>query len=303
MTLLHRIARHGRWCLVAGLLVGVALPNLAEVLRAYLPHLVASLLFLTALRIGPTAAFGRLTQIGSTVTVVLVLQLALPLAATGMFLWFDVLDYPFALAVALMLCAPSVTGTPNFLIMIGQRPDDAMRILVIGTALFPVTALPTLALLPFSDSTVAFEATARLIMVILAATGLGFALRHLFARDLSPDAQKNLDGVAAIALAIIVVGLMSEIGPLLRSDPGTLAIWAACVFFLNFGLQIVAFLVCQRLKPEIAPAVGMIAGNRNIALFLIALPPEVTGPLLIFIGCYQIPMYLTPLLLRRLYAS
>lgn len=43
------------------------------------------------------------------------------------------------------------------------------------------------------------------------------------------------------------------------------------------------------------------AGNRNIALFLVALAPETLAPLLVFIGCWQLPMYLTPILLPRLY--
>jgi ACR3 family arsenite transporter len=46
---------------------------------------------------------------------------------------------------------------------------------------------------------------------------------------------------------------------------------------------------------------AIIAGNRNVGLFLAALPAAQTDPLLLFIGCYQIPMYLTPLLLGRLY--
>ena len=49
------------------------------------------------------------------------------------------------------------------------------------------------------------------------------------------------------------------------------------------------------------PGYAIQAGNRNIALFLVALPPEVTDPILIFIGCYQIPMYLTPMVMARLY--
>ena len=50
------------------------------------------------------------------------------------------------------------------------------------------------------------------------------------------------------------------------------------------------------------PALAITAGNRNIALFLVALPPETTDALLLFIGCYQVPMYLTPLLMTRFYA-
>ena len=47
----------------------------------------------------------------------------------------------------------------------------------------------------------------------------------------------------------------------------------------------------------------MIAGNRNIALYLVALPAATTDPLLIFIGCYQIPMYLTPIVMHRFYKT
>jgi hypothetical protein len=38
-----------------------------------------------------------------------------------------------------------------------------------------------------------------------------------------------------------------------------------------------------------------------VALFLAALPAKETDAALLFIGCYQIPMYLTPLLLGRWY--
>ncbi len=54
-------------------------------------------------------------------------------------------------------------------------------------------------------------------------------------------------------------------------------------------------------RTETAVPVSIIAGNRNIALFLVALPTATTDPVLVFIGCYQIPMYLTPILLRRFY--
>ena len=53
-----------------------------------------------------------------------------------------------------------------------------------------------------------------------------------------------------------------------------------------------------RLRMRISTAIY--AGNRNIALFLIALPDAVAAPLLIFVGCYQVPMYLTPVLLSKL---
>lgn len=97
---------------------------------------------------------------------------------------------------------------------------------------------------------------------------------------------------------------MSAIGPALQSDPLRLAGWLAAAFAVNFGLQIVASSVMNlRGKTRAAAAIGIGAGNRNVALFLVALPGAVTDPLLIFIGCYQFPMFLTPMLLGRFYGK
>jgi hypothetical protein len=112
-------------------------------------------------------------------------------------------------------------------------------------------------------------------------------------------AQHALDGCAAILLGVVVVGLMNAIGPLLRADPFALAGWLAAALVINFGLVIATLWLCRRFAWRMALATGIYAGNRNIALFLIVLPPDVAAPLMIFVGCYQIPMYLTPFLLRR----
>ena len=50
-----------------------------------------------------------------------------------------------------------------------------------------------------------------------------------------------------------------------------------------------------------AGAVGVVAGNRNIALFLAAFPASQMEPLMVLVGCYQIPMFLTPIVMGRFY--
>ena len=44
------------------------------------------------------------------------------------------------------------------------------------------------------------------------------------------------------------------------------------------------------------------AGTRNLALFFAALPEETRAPLMLWLGLYQIPMYLTPLVMGPIYA-
>ena len=81
------------------------------------------------------------------------------------------------------------------------------------------------------------------------------------------------------------------------------ALWALAAFVLSYGLQLVTLWMLSRgALAHVAGPLALAAGNRNIALFLVALPPEVMAPIMAFVACWQLPMYLTPFLLPRLYA-
>ncbi|MEO0379517.1 MAG: hypothetical protein AAF252_04560 [Pseudomonadota bacterium] len=296
--------RHGRYCLIAGLGVGLLLPGLAETLRPWIGSLVALLLFVTAVRVGARHAFGTLKDLMPTLLTVGVFQMALPVAVVAALSLAGLIHWPMAIAVSLMLAAPSLTGAPNFAIMVGQDPAPGMRLLVVGTALFPVTALPVLSILDPAGGGVisALSLSLVLLAVILASVGLGFAVRHLIPHLGQAQSQNALDGCGALLLAIVVVGLMSAIGPLLRSDPWTLLLWIVAALAINFTLVAVTLRVARRAHLRTPVSTAIYAGNRNIALFLIVLPAEVAAPLMIFVGCYQIPMYLTPIFLTRLKA-
>jgi len=286
---------------VAGLVAGLLLPGLAQAMAPHLPWMVAVLLFLSAFRIGPRETLGQLRLIGRSLGALIFLQLALPVAAFSLFYAAGLAGTAPATAVVLMLAAPPITGAPNFIILVGENPAPAMRLLILGTAAFPATALVAFALLPTIGGGV--QAAGWLMLKVMGAVGLGFAARAAFLPRPAPAQIKALDGLGVVALAVIVIGLMAGIGPLLQSDLTALAGWMALVFAANFGLQAAGFAVTRgRMAAPDRAAFGIIAGNRNIALFLIALPPETIAALLPFIGAYQVPMYLTPLILRALAA-
>ena len=95
---------------------------------------------------------------------------------------------------------------------------------------------------------------------------------------------------------------MSAINDAFLRSPVYLFGLLVLAFAVNIGLQISCFFLWGRTTlTDYRVPVSVIAGNRNIALYLTALPAAVTEPLLAFIGCYQFPMYLTPLLMNRLY--
>ena len=301
-TALLAIARHARAVLVAGLVAGLALPDLAAALKPWIAEFVLALLFVAALRVGACAALGALGDLGGALAATLALQVATPLAmllalaavgATG----------PVATGLVLMAAASPISGAPNLTVMTGNDPAPALRQLVVGTALLGVTVVPVFWLArDLGDAASVARTAGALLLSILAAGGLGFLARAALLRDPGTEAIRAIDGLSALLMAVVVVGLMAAVGPAITAAPGLLALTLAAAFAGNIGLQLAAAAALRGRAPErlVAP-LAICAGNRNIALFLVALPPETTDPLLLFIGCYQIPMYLTPILLGRLY--
>jgi hypothetical protein len=300
---LQTAARHGRLLLVLGLVAGVTLPDLAAAMRPWLPGLVASLLFLAVLRIGPRQALGAMRDLGLSLRVILAYQIALPLAALAAFALMGLGGSLTATAIVLVLAAAPLSGSPNLTILVGFDPAPALRLVVLGTALLPLTVLPVFWALPqIEEGTAVLASVGRLLTVILVAALAAAALRLTVLRTPSAPAISALDGLAAITMAVIVVALMSAVGPMLRTAPATVAYWVAVAFAANFAMQRAAAAVLRRrIATDHLVPLSIIAGNRNIALFLVSVPPDLADRLLIFIGCYQIPMYLTPLLMSGFY--
>lgn len=301
--LLWRISEHGRLALLAGLAAGLGLPGLAATMQPWLPQMVAVLLTITALRIGHRAALGALSDLWWGTGAVAVLQLLLPLSLLLMSWLVGVAQTPAALAMVLATSAPAISGAANLALMLRQDAGRMMQIFVLGTALFPLTVLPLFFLMPqLGDPRTVLLTTLKLLGVIFISTGLGFGLRAWLVPRPTEGQVKALDGLSVFAFSAIVVGLMAALTPALKTDPTLVALWALLAFAISYGAQVTVFVVLRRSRlASVAGPLAIGAGNRNIALFLVALPDHLLVPLMVFIGCWQLPMYLTPLLLRRMY--
>ncbi|WP_075997413.1 hypothetical protein [Salaquimonas pukyongi] len=319
MTVLEKpliwCARHGRYLLVAGLLAGIFIEPMALLLKAHIPEMVGLMLLVAAFRVGMSAAIGAGRDLRLTLIVTLAYQVAVPLVLIACFAFAGfgisengVIGWQAALAGALVLMAagPSISGSPNLAILCGADPAPALRLMVIGTALLPLTVLPVFWLMPqLGGGMAVLVPAARLLVVIGFCAAAGFTLRRVLSHRVTPSTLQAADGLSAILMMVVVIGLMSAVGPALRENTGLLIGTLFLVFVFNFGFQVLAFVVLGQV-PGIDTArvpVSIVAGNRNMALFLTALPAAVTEPMLLFIGCYQIPMYLTPILLSRFYRA
>lgn len=295
---LAAVARHGRLVLVAGLIVGLASPTAAGAIRPHIGWLVAILLAFSAYRIGARAAWGAFDALARTLLVVAILQVAMPLAVIGIERGFG-LSGPIALALLIMTATAPVAGVPNLTILVGGDPAPALRLLVVATGLLPITVMPVfLASGALGDPLAVIPAALRLAGLIGAAATIGFSIRAFLRPRPSRDKVAAIDGASALVMMVLVIGLMEAVGLELRRDPLSVGTTAVAAFAANFGFQILGGLACRRLGwTTAAPAIGIATGNRNFVLLLTALPAAITDPIMLFVGCYQLPMYLTPLLM------
>ena len=289
------IARQGRWALLIGLALGIGAPGLAALLRPWITPLILSLLFLAILRLGPEGLRAGLARLPRTIRITLVLQLLLPAIVAVL---AQQVSGALILGVTLMLASPPLTGSPHMAVMVGADPAPALRQMVVGTALLQLTVLPVFWLLPvFGTPSAVLGAVVTLLAMLGAAGGAALLLR--VSGLVRQNAQDTIDALAAIGLGAVVIGIMSAVGPALHNDPLDFAFILIVAFALNLALQVGA-LLAGRGRGEGA-ALGIVSGNRNIVLLLGVLPGEVAAEVLLFVGAYQMPMYLTPILLRPLY--
>ncbi|MBK5925957.1 hypothetical protein CCR87_01060 [Rhodobaculum claviforme] len=288
---------------LVGLAIGIAVPALARAMAPAIVPLIVGLLFLAALRIGPGAARPKASEVPGYLALVVGLQAVPPVLAVGVLAALGWLETVTGLGVVLVLAASPIVGSPGLAVLARADPVPALRALVLGTALLPLTALPVLWLMPvFDDPSAALAGVGRLMVIVVVAGGGALWLRARVPALGSTRAITAIDGLTALGLAAVVIALTSALGPALVS--GEPALWGmlALVFALNFGSQIAVWAALRR-RGAIAPSVAIVAGNRNLALFLGALPPETVEALLLFVGAYQVPMFLTPLVMGRLYRA
>jgi hypothetical protein len=305
IRLLAAIGRHGQLMLVAGLIGGLAWPQAAGALRPRLTELIVALLFFAAIRVEPRAFRFTRATLAHDIWLVAAMQFLLPVSIAVV---AELLGWsgPIATMLILIATASTISGTPPIAQMLGLSGGMALRLLVIGTLALPLTSLVPLALaFGVRDDFDVIEPALRLSAIILVATGGAWIVRTLLP-SLSPTADQALAGVSALLLAIFVLALMDAMQPALLAAPLQVGALLAFTCLVSFGLQAAGALAYRRfaVRPSElreAGAVGVAAGNRNTALFLAALPASQMEPLMVLIGCYQIPMFLTPIVMRPFY--
>jgi BASS family bile acid:Na+ symporter len=293
---LLRLIPRGPTLLALGVLLGLACPALADLVRPLMPVTIFVIVLGTLLRVDGQAVVATLRQPSLSVLLPAVVMFACPLAigAAGHALG---LPPELALAVVLAVSAPPSSGSAAVARMLGLDGAVPLVVTVLSMVLAPVT-VPLLAGWFGGLEISALELALRLALLIGSAEGVAFLLRRHAAPVLAAQGGA-VDGIIVAALLVFAVATMAGVREQIAADAQTATLCLVLAFACNIFLQGAGAMLLPGTLPE-RLTVGLILGNRNVGLVWSALGAAASPRMALYFAATQFPIYILPRLIETL---
>jgi BASS family bile acid:Na+ symporter len=205
------------------------------------------------------------------------------------------------LGIMLQSVASPMMAAPALAALMGLDATLVLITLVTSTALVPLTA-PLFAALFFGHQlTLSPLALGGKLIAILGGALLAAAMiRRLAGAAAIARHKQPIDGFNILVLLVFVSGVMESVAARFWAAPlavAGLTLLAFAVFLALLGLTMLAFRGAGRDK---ALALGLMVCQRNMGLMVAATEGALPGMTWLYFALCQLPIYLSPLLLRRL---
>lgn len=288
--------------LAVGIFAGLFIPPLAALFRDVVTVTVAGLMTLVLLRVDPAQVFGYLRRPVLVAALTAWLLLASPLlayavaAATG-------LDGPLGAALVISATGCAATSSPAFARLVGLDGEISLVVAVVTTLLVPFTAPPLALGLMGIDLAISLTGLmTRLALVVGLPLLISIAIRRAVGAPALTRVGPAVDGAVVWLVVLYGFGVMDGMLARLLAEPAWVMGGLALAFGGNFGLNVATALAFAPAGRRLSLAAGLLSGNRNMALYLAVLPAATDERILLFFALCQFPLFLSPFLLRPVYA-
>jgi BASS family bile acid:Na+ symporter len=295
-------ARHGGALLGVGVFAGLLIPPLADAMHWFITPNVVALMTLVLLRVDVGGAISHLKRPLRLAAIIAFHALAAPVLVWAAILPLN-LDPGIAGALVIFATGCAATSSAAFARLVGLDAELTLLATVATTLLVPLTAPPMVHGLIGIDLALSLPGfMGRLGLVV----GLPLALSLLVRSWAGPARLAPLgpaiDGAVVWIVVLYGFGVMKGLAARLLEDPAWVAQAAAAAFIVNFALNLVTTLAFSPWGWRFAASGGLMGGNRNMALYLAILPAAADPRVGLFFALCQFPLFLSPFLLRPVYA-
>jgi BASS family bile acid:Na+ symporter len=304
MAALAFLGRHGAIAVALSVVLGLALPGLAALLKPWLGEAVVALLILSFLRVRP-AALGALARrplvvLGATMWLMLLLPLVFAVLFTAIGLKATMPELYFILI--LQCCSPALMSSPAMAALMGL--DIALTLACLLGSMVVVPFVAALVTHVFLGEALIAPLTfgLRLFALIGGSAAAAAAIRWAVGGAAIEARHQPLDGMSVIAMFIFAMAAMDGVTAHALADPRLVAALAALAFALTVCTIVVTTLIFLAAGRERAFAIAILTGNRNMGVMLAATGFAVPPIGWLYFGLAQFPIYLLPVVLKWLAA-
>lgn len=294
-------ARHGSALLALGIVLGLLMPPLARAFAWFITPNVVALMTLVLLRVDLVGLLHHLRRPLRIAAILAFELLVSPLLMTALLAPFPLDPGVRAGAIVLSTGAAATSGAA-FARLVGLDPELTL-IATLGTIfLVPLTGPPLALALSGVDLRLGVAAfMLRLALVVGVPLLISMAVRVRVGRQRLEPLGPAVDGATVWLVVFYGFAVMDGMLARIMAQP----LWVAQALLVgvlaNFGFNAIATALFWWTGKRDAGSAGLLVGNRNMALYLAVLPAN-TDPLVrLFLALAQLPLFLSPFVLRPIY--
>lgn len=287
-----------QWVLAGSVFVGLLFPDVARWLGPlFLPSLFAVILF-ALLNLKPTESIALPWLTWRKAGLIVLLQMLLLPTLVVVVLQF-IIDPDLLVWLVFFCAASSLFGAPAFAGLMGIPRGLVLAGVLCSTILLPFSVLLASALTDATTMALDFGVYAQRVGVFLllplCVAGAYHALVQKLGRSLSSTLLEN--GMV-ISLVIFAIAVMDGVTEQFISDPWFGVLMVAGAVTLHAALFAIGWLMLRPLGKSMANVAGMLFAFRNAGLLAAVTGGAESPEFMIFVGVWQIPMYLAPLIAK-----
>jgi BASS family bile acid:Na+ symporter len=305
-VVLRWAGQNGAAIVIAGVVIGLCIPLLAELARPYLAVAIFIFTFGSFLKFDSTSLASEIANVRRNILMVLWATFGVPLAI----LLIMLIARPgpeLAQGLLFWSLVPASPACVAFAAILRLNIPIALLATVLGTAASPFY-IPALAALfgGYRLDIDPWQTCLHLVLLVGGAFVASVAAKRLagtFIRE-NPEA---MTGIAVLAMFLAGMGSMRGMQAHLLAQPSTSLAFVVLAYVLLFGAELTGTLLFWRYGRTAALTAGLISGTRTITLAWVVLGDKVLPLADLFLAASMVAKYtapgLTKWLLARIIAS
>lgn len=245
-------------------------------------------------------AIAALTRDWSGWIVIVWQLLVLPLGASV--LLKPLLDGQWYVFTVVTLCASAITATTALSKIFNLNDAMALSVSIVGAVLMPLPLYIILNFVAGLPTQIELSIYVERILVFIA---LPFMIVWVMRKLLTASHQQRLlsqtPSIVLVLLMVFGLSVMDGVRDMMSDNPYMLAGLIALAFTISMLTQVLTYAGLRFLGVRNVKTACLLCAYRNMGMVAAIAGPSMGEHFLIFVGVWQLPMYILPLVLRRFY--